>query len=177
MPALAIAQALRERRPDIEPVLVGARRGVDASILAGRPFRYHLLPAEPFYRRQWWKNARWAFLAPGLYVKARALLAHERPAVVVGTGGYAAAPVLSAAARRHLPVVLQEQNAVPGLTTRWFARFARLIYLGFPEAASRLAPGPHTGVHVVGNPVAPPPAGLDRRDARERLGLAPDAPV
>ena len=59
MPALAIAQALRELDPTVEPVLVGAERGVEANVLPTRDFRYHLLPAEPIYRRQWWRNLRW----------------------------------------------------------------------------------------------------------------------
>jgi UDP-N-acetylglucosamine--N-acetylmuramyl-(pentapeptide) pyrophosphoryl-undecaprenol N-acetylglucosamine transferase len=57
MPALSIATALVESS-DIEPVLVGATRGVEARLLPTRPFRYQLLPAEPIYRRTWWKNVR-----------------------------------------------------------------------------------------------------------------------
>lgn len=177
MPALAIAEALRALRPEVEPVLVGARRGVEAELLPRRPYRFHLLPAEPLYRQQWWKNARWIALAPRLYAACRTLLATERPAVVVGTGGYAAAPVLLAARASGLPCVLQEQNAVPGLTTRWFAKSALQIHLGFPEAAPRLRPGTRTHVMVFGNPVAPLPQGLDRRVARERLGLPASGPV
>ena len=53
MPALSLAAALQQLRPDVEPVLVGAARGVEAKILPQRGYRYHLLPAEPFYRRRW----------------------------------------------------------------------------------------------------------------------------
>jgi UDP-N-acetylglucosamine--N-acetylmuramyl-(pentapeptide) pyrophosphoryl-undecaprenol N-acetylglucosamine transferase len=177
MPALAIADALRRLEPAVEPVLVGARRGVEAEILPRRPYRFHLLPSEPLYRRQWWKNVRWIALAPRLYAAAAALLARERAQVVVGTGGYAAAAVLLAARARRLPLVLQEQNAMPGLTTRWFAGAARQIHLGFPEAAPRLRIGAHTRVTAFGNPVAPPPAELDRAAARDRLALPADARV
>src|SRR5882762_4698315 len=52
MPALALAQALRQARPDIEPVLVGAERGIEAQVLPRSPFRHHLLPMEPIYRRR-----------------------------------------------------------------------------------------------------------------------------
>jgi UDP-N-acetylglucosamine:LPS N-acetylglucosamine transferase len=51
MPALAIAQTLTELAPDVEPVLVGAVRGVEARLLPTRDFRFHLLPSEPIYRR------------------------------------------------------------------------------------------------------------------------------
>src|SRR5207247_7280054 len=58
MPALALAQALRQARSDIDPVLVGAERGIEAQVLSRYPFRHHLLPMEPIYRRTWWNNLR-----------------------------------------------------------------------------------------------------------------------
>ena len=58
-PALAIAAAIEARGDGLEPVLVGAMRGVEARILPTRDYRYHLLPSEPIYRRAWWKNVRW----------------------------------------------------------------------------------------------------------------------
>lgn len=177
MPALAIAAALREVRPDIEPVLVGARRGVEATLLPSRPFRFHLLSAEPLYRRAWWRNARWAVAPWRLAVEARRVLATERPAVVVGTGGYAAAPMLLAALITRVPIVLQEQNARPGLTTRWFARRARQIHLGFPEAGRHLRVGPRTRVFSLGNPIVPPRGAPARAAARDALGIAPAARV
>lgn len=177
MPALAIAAALRERGPDITPVLVGARRGVEAALLPRRPFRFHLLSAEPLYRRAWWRNARWVVTPWRLVVECRRVLAVERPAVVVGTGGYAAAPMLVAALAAGLPIVLQEQNALPGLTTRWFARWARQVHLGFPEAERYLRLGPTTRVFNWGNPITPPHGAPTRAAARAALGIAPEARV
>jgi UDP-N-acetylglucosamine--N-acetylmuramyl-(pentapeptide) pyrophosphoryl-undecaprenol N-acetylglucosamine transferase len=176
MPALAIATALRTLRPDVEPVLVGAERGVEATLLPTRAFRYHLLPAQPIYRRQWWRNARWPLLLPRLWAACRRVLDAERPAFVVGTGGYAAGPMLFAAARRRIPIALQEQNARPGVATRWAARWARQIHLGFPEARDLLRVGAATEVFAPGNPIAPP-APQSRAAARAELGLAESGPV
>lgn len=177
MPALAIAGALREVRPEVEPVLVGARRGVEATLLPHRPFRFHLLSAEPLYRRAWWRNARWAVAPWRLVVECRRVLSTERPAVVVGTGGYAAAPMLLAAVMAGVPIVLQEQNAVPGLTTRWFARWARQVHLGFPEAERHLRAGAGTQVLRFGNPIVSPRGAPTRGAARAALGIAPEARV
>jgi len=170
MPALAIAGALRARRPDVEPVLVGAARGVEADILPQRDFRYHLLPAEPLYRRQWWRNVKWPLLLPRLWSACGTVLDTERPRLVVGTGGYAAGPVLLAARRRGIPIALQEQNAYPGITTRWAARWARQLHLGFPEAEAHLRVGRDAQVFTLGNPIVPPdPA--SRAASRAALGL------
>ena len=156
MPALAIAQALRERAPGVEPVLVGAVRGVEARLLPTRDFRYHLLQSEPIYRRTWWRNARWPLIAGRLLRDVARLFEAERPDAVVGTGGYASAPVVWWAARHGIPTAVQEQNAYPGLATRWLSRRVRHVYLGLPEARRLLRFGPRTEVFETGNPIVPP---------------------
>src|SRR5437867_7728420 len=176
MPALALAQALAAARADVEPVLVGAERGIEAQLLPRYPFRYALLPIEPIYRHAWWNNLRWVFLAGPVWRAVGRVLDAERPAIVVGTGGYAAGPVVWRAQRRGVPTVLQEQNAFPGLTTRWLARRARQVHLGFPEARGRLRVGAGTEVFALGNPIRPPEPG-DRRAALGELQLAPERPT
>ena len=172
MPALALAQALCDARPDAEPVLVGAERGVEAQVLPRYPFRHYLLPIEPIHRHGWWRNARWPLIAWRVWRAVERLLASEQPSVVVGTGGYAAGPVVWRAQRRGTPTVLQEQNAVLGLTTRWLARAACQIHLGFPEAEASLRPGPRTAVFTLGNPIRPPASG-DRSVTLAAFGLPP----
>jgi UDP-N-acetylglucosamine--N-acetylmuramyl-(pentapeptide) pyrophosphoryl-undecaprenol N-acetylglucosamine transferase len=176
MPALAIADAISSARPDIDVVLVGAQRGVEAQLLPRRRYRFHLLPAEPIYRKQWWRNWRWPWLGVNLMTRCLAVLRAERPAFVVGTGGYASGPVLFSALTLGIPIALQEQNAFPGLTTRWLARRARQVHLGFPEGARFLKPGPQTQVFNYGNPITPPQA-TDRSAARSRLQIRGDARV
>ena len=176
MPALAIASTLRAMAPDLEPVLVGATRGIESRILPTRDFSYHLLPAEPIYRRSWWKNARWPFVAGRLLARLAALYRTERPVAVIGTGGYASGPVVWWAAQRGIPTAIQEQNAYPGLATRWLSRRVHHVYLGLPEAGPRLRTGRRTQVFDTGNPIVPPdPA---RRDAAyARFGLDGSRPI
>jgi UDP-N-acetylglucosamine--N-acetylmuramyl-(pentapeptide) pyrophosphoryl-undecaprenol N-acetylglucosamine transferase len=176
MPALAIAGALRRSNPEWRVVLVGATRGVEATILPTREYPFHLLSAEPIYRREWWRNVRWPFLAARLLREIGSVLDREKPAAVVGTGGYVAGPVLWRAARRGLPTAVLELNAYPGLATRWLARSAREIWLGVPEAIPYLKPGRRTTVLETGAPVAPPDPGR-REQALQRFGLTPGRPV
>ncbi len=172
MPALAIANRLREEHPEWRIVLAGATRGVEATLLPTRDFPYQLLPAEPLYRRQWWKNLRWPFLALRLLREVDRLLDRERPAVVIGTGGYASGPVVWRAARRGIPTAIQEQNAYPGLATRRLARMVREVWLGVPEARAHLTGGPGTTFLDTGNPIVPPAPAL-RAEALRRFGLDP----
>jgi UDP-N-acetylglucosamine--N-acetylmuramyl-(pentapeptide) pyrophosphoryl-undecaprenol N-acetylglucosamine transferase len=176
MPALAIAQALTDAAPDVEPVLVGAARGVEARLLPTRDFRYHLLPSEPIYRRTWWRNVRWPLIAGRLLREVGRVFAEEQPIAVVGTGGYASAPVVWWATRHAVPTAIQEQNAYPGLATRLLSRRVRHVYLGLPEARGLLRFGTRTEVFDTGNPISPPTP--ERRpQALARFGLDGTRPV
>ena len=172
MPALALADALRAERPDAEAVFVGAQRGIEAQILPRHPYRHHLLPLEPIYRHQWWRNLRWPVAGVRAWRAVGRVLDAERPSVVVGTGGYASGPVVWRAQRRGLPTALQEQNAFPGIATRLLAHGARQVHLGFPEARARLRPGTRTAVFDLGNPIRPPAPG-PREPALAEFGLDP----
>ena len=176
MPALAIATALKERAPEVEPVLIGATRGVEARLLPSRDFRFHLLPTEPIYRRTWWKNFRWPFVAGRLLREVARVFETERPAAVLGTGGYASGPVVWWAARHGIPTAIQEQNAYPGLVSRWLSRRVRHVYLGLPEARRLLRFGENTQVFDTGNPITPPSPGR-RGAAAAKLGLDGSRPV
>jgi UDP-N-acetylglucosamine--N-acetylmuramyl-(pentapeptide) pyrophosphoryl-undecaprenol N-acetylglucosamine transferase len=171
MPALALARVAADAGHEV--VLVGAARGIEAQILPRHPFRFHLLPMEPLYRRTWWRNLRWPLIAVRAWRSAGRVLHDERPAIVIGTGGYAAGPIVWRAQRARIPTALQEQNAFPGLTTRVLARGARQVHLGFPEARLRLSPGRETQVFVYGNPIAPP-GRVDAVAARAEFGLLPE---
>jgi UDP-N-acetylglucosamine--N-acetylmuramyl-(pentapeptide) pyrophosphoryl-undecaprenol N-acetylglucosamine transferase len=170
MPALAIADAILEHTTGVEPVLIGAVRGVEARILPTRDFRFHLLPSEPIYRRAWWKNFRWPFVAGRLLKAVSRVFETEQPTAVLGTGGYASGPVVWWAARHRIPAAIQEQNAYPGLATRWLSRRVQHVYLGLPEARRLLRFGATTEVFETGNPIVPP-SPERRGSARAKFGL------
>src|SRR4029077_14462655 len=140
MPALAIAEAMVEADPSIEPFFVGAERGIEARVLPKRPWRHELLPLEPIYRRPGVKNVMLRLTTWRSLPRLREILRKEQPVLAVGTGGYVAGPVLWAAALAGIPRVLPEENAFPGFAPRRLARKARQIHLGFPEARAYLTP-------------------------------------
>lgn len=171
-PALALADTLRQVRPDLEIHLVGAERGIEAQVLPRHPYPFTLLPLQPIYRRQWWKNVRWPVLAVQLWRRIGALLDEQKPELVIGTGGYASGPVVYRAQRRDIRTAIQESDAFPGIATRWLSGRAWQIHLGFPEARARIRPGDRTEVYTFGNPIRRPEPG-DRAEALKTLGLDP----
>jgi UDP-N-acetylglucosamine--N-acetylmuramyl-(pentapeptide) pyrophosphoryl-undecaprenol N-acetylglucosamine transferase len=175
-PGLAIARALARVRPDVEPFFVGAQRGVERDVLPTAAFAHELLDLHPLYRSAVWNNWKTLRGAVGAWRRANALTREQsgRVRLVVGTGGYASGLMLAYAAAHRIPYVLQEQNSFPGLTMRVFARWAREIYLGFPEAERYLRPGKGTSVVDAGNPIEPPSVPRPDRAAARRLWNLPE---
>ena len=174
-PALAIADALRERRPDVRVVFVGAERGIEARVLPERHEEHLLLPVHGIDRARLFGNWRVVTgLGVGL-VRTFRLFARIRPAVVVVTGGYAGAAAGIVAGLTGVPLVLQEQNSLPGAVTKLLTRWANRVHVAFPEAIDRLpvTAGP---VLVSGNPIRSR-TGASRDDARRHFGLPLDASI
>ena len=172
-PALAVADALRELRPDVRALFIGARRGLEARVLPERGEQHLLLPVQGIDRAH--PLASWRALT-GLAVslsRVSRLFAQDRPEAVVVTGGYAGAPAGIVAGLTGVPLVLQEQNSVPGAVTRLLTRWASRVHVAFPDVVDRL-PVASDRVRVSGNPVRPA-AGGGREVARARFGVPSDA--
>jgi UDP-N-acetylglucosamine--N-acetylmuramyl-(pentapeptide) pyrophosphoryl-undecaprenol N-acetylglucosamine transferase len=99
-------------------------------------------------------------------IAARRLLRRMRPDVVVGAGGYVSVPVVAAAIAQRIPVVLLEQNAVPGRATRLLARRARVVAASFAETARHL---PSARVVHTGNPIRAEVRAITTRPIGDRL--------
>jgi UDP-N-acetylglucosamine--N-acetylmuramyl-(pentapeptide) pyrophosphoryl-undecaprenol N-acetylglucosamine transferase len=169
-PALALSEALSKVHPEIRPFFIGASRGVEARILPARGVDHLLLPVEGFARggRLGWVRAlpRLATSLLGVAELFRGL----RPRVVVVTGGYAAAPAGIVSRLLGIPLLVQEQNAIPGLTTRLLSRSASFVHVAYPEAVERLPRRARARARVTGNPVRAHAEVLPS-EARRRLGL------
>jgi UDP-N-acetylglucosamine--N-acetylmuramyl-(pentapeptide) pyrophosphoryl-undecaprenol N-acetylglucosamine transferase len=171
-PGLAIARALKQADPRVEPFFIGARRGIERDVLPQVGFAFELLDLHPLYRSRPWENWRTLRGAMTAWRMIAAEVRSEPPACVVGTGGYASGLALGYATAHHIPFVLQEQNTQPGITARFFSRYAAQVHLGFPEARRHLSPGKSTEIFDSGNPIEPPPRdAFDKAPARAKWGF------
>ncbi len=171
-PALALAAALAERRPDVRSFFVGAERGLEARILPERGLDHLLVPIEGVRRDSLLINIRVVGLLVGAIRKVTDVFQRLRPQLVVVTGGYAGGPAGLAAVLTGTRLVLQEQNSLPGLTTRFLSLFAREVHLAFPEAVDALPRRTRYKAKVSGNPVRLS-VRQDRSIAAEVFGLDP----
>ena len=174
-PGIAVAEELKRRNPGATVVFVGSRRGLEAQAVPAAGFPLRLVIARGFPRRAWW---RWpAALLSNVIGFGQALwvVGRERPDVVLGTGGYVSGPIAFATWLFGRPLLLQEQNSIPGLANRWLARIADEVHLSFVEARSYFRR--KDNLKVSGNPVRAHILSGDRGAARAEFGLAPGRPT
>lgn len=172
-PLLAVADLLRERDGDSVLVL-GTKEGLEARLVPERGYQLLTVDKVPFPRRP----DRAALVFPARFrravAQARAHIRDHAVDVVVGFGGYAAAPAYVAAARERVPFVVHEANAKPGLANVLGARRAAAVGVAFP--GTPLARG-----EVVGMPLRREIVDLDRTALRAQaaaeFGLDADGPV
>ncbi len=149
-PGIAVAEAVRARLPRANCIFVGSGRALEKDVVERHGFVQHALPVEPstdLFR----KTVRFAWRFWKSWRASQRLLRDERPRCVVGLGGFASAPVVLAARGQKIPIVLLEQNIVPGRATRLLARWASEVCLSFTETARHLPPA--SKCTVTGNPL------------------------
>jgi UDP-N-acetylglucosamine--N-acetylmuramyl-(pentapeptide) pyrophosphoryl-undecaprenol N-acetylglucosamine transferase len=161
-PALAVAERLRASGHDVR--FVGSAAGQEASLVPAAGFPFDPVRVASAQTRLSLHAAKALFMA---LTAARAIGPVVRSAdVVVGIGGYASAPAILAARRSRTPIVLIEQNAVPGIVNRLAARWARVVATTFEATAARLP----SNVNVIrtGNPVRREIAAVTEERVRRR---------
>ncbi len=159
-PGVAIAEALVRRGCQRSLIhFVGSRRGVEASRVPGAGFSLTLLPGRGIQRRLTRENIGALLGLGAAFLAAFVLLVRRRPRVVLSLGGYASAPCGVAAALLRIPIVVAEQNAVPGAANRLVGRAARACAVSFEGTDL-----PHAV--LTGNPVRPEILAVDRSRGR-----------
>ncbi len=174
-PALAVADELKRRFKDFQPLFVGTRSGIESSVIERAGFAIRYISSRGVRGRGLpGKIVTVAFLLAGFF-QAMRIVRSFGPDLVFGSGGYASAAVVLAASALRRPIVLQEQNSVPGLANRLLASKASRIYLGFERAAERF--GEHDGLHYTGNPLRESIVRPREAVPRTAFGLEDGSPV
>ncbi len=149
-PGIAVVEELRRRAPNVDVMFVGTERGIENRVLPKLGEKLTLLDVKPLKGQGALGVVRNASRLPLAMGQALSVLRQHRPQVVIGLGGYAAGPMLLAAATLRTPTALLEQNAHVGLTNRMLSPLVGRAYLTYPQTASTFS---SQRARVLGNPV------------------------
>lgn len=160
-PAVAIANAIKNRWPDADILFIGAEGRMEMEKVPAAGYEIKGLPIAGLQRKLTPANIIKNLQLPFRMIRSnnmvKKILRDFNPDIVVGVGGFASEPTLKAASRMGLPTLLQEQNSYAGLTNKLLARDARTICVAY-DGMERFFP--KEKIVFTGNPV---------RDAIEQM--------
>jgi len=171
-PALAVAEQLLEAGDDAAILFACSNRPIDRRVLAHTDYAMVPQPIQPFPRRlrsvpgflRSWRRSR---------KLARTLLRDLKPAAVLGTGGFAAAPLVKQASKAGIPVAMLNPDAVPGKANRYLAKYVDVVFTQFDSTAAMFAPEIASRARTVGCPIRRGFADADRDEAMDYFSLDP----
>ena len=172
-PAIAVANMMKERHPDINILFIGAQGRMEEKLVPQAGYEIKCLPGSGLSRKlnlsgikQNVKAAKNVLTAVSACKK---IIKEFKPDVIVGTGGYASFPALYAGSSMGIPTGVHESNAVPGVTTKMAAARASRVLVSFPESAQYYRN--QDKVEVVGMPVRKEFILTGKEEAKAQLGL------
>ena len=149
-PAIAIANAVKAKRPDAEILFIGAEGKMEMEKVPQAGYEIIGLPIAGIQRKLTLKNLKVPFLLLKSLLKAKKIIKNFQPDVAVGVGGYASGPTLKTAEKLNIPTVLQEQNSYPGITNKLLAKKADIICVAYDNMERFF---PKEKILLTGNPV------------------------
>jgi UDP-N-acetylglucosamine--N-acetylmuramyl-(pentapeptide) pyrophosphoryl-undecaprenol N-acetylglucosamine transferase len=150
-PGIAVAREIQRRDKNAEILFVGAEQGIEVRLVPQEGFSLRCLPAGSMKGVGWGARARNLAATVKGILGARRILGQFRPSVVIGVGGYASFPMVTAAILKGYPRLIMEQNAVPGLANRMLGRWVDFAAVTDPRTQSYFG----SRAVVTGNPIRP----------------------
>jgi UDP-N-acetylglucosamine--N-acetylmuramyl-(pentapeptide) pyrophosphoryl-undecaprenol N-acetylglucosamine transferase len=149
-PMIAVADAVRRLKSDVELVFIGTARGIETRVVPERGYALELVDVAPIRGGGARGAIRGITRAARSIPDARALLRRLTPQAIFSAGGYAAGPVTIAARTLGIPVALMEPNSAIGLSNKLAAPFVQRAYTAFPESDAHFRRGSvlRTGVAI-----------------------------
>ena len=172
-PALAIAGYIKQKQPDAQILYIGNKGGMEERLVPQAGFEFKSVSVQGFRRKISFKSLKENVVTVKKALKAskdaEKLIKEFQPDVCIGTGGDVSVPVMKAAAKLGIPVLIHEQNAYPGITNKKKKKKAARVMLAMPAAREKFKGDYHFA--DVGNPIRSEILTEDKQAARKKLGL------
>ena len=149
-PGIAVAQEFEARNPASRIIFVSTGNPLERSVLSKTGYTLQTITAAGIKGRGLWNQIKSVVKIPKGILAANRILKKFSPDLTVGLGSYSAGPVVFTAWLRRIPIVVHEQNILPGITNRILSRFANRIYISFENTNSNMD---SRKVQWTGNPV------------------------
>lgn len=168
-PAMAAINEMKRLAQDTEFLYVGAKNGLEKSIVEREGISFESLNITGFRRKLSFENVMTVIRFLKGVSRSKRIIRKFRPDVIIGTGGYVCGPVVYAGAKLGIPTLIHEQNSVPGLTNKFLSRYVDKVAICL-EAARPFFP--QDKVVFTGNPRASEVIAGDAAKGRAALGLS-----
>lgn len=149
-PAIAIADALKERYPDAEFLFVGASDRMEMEKVPKAGYKIEGLWIAGLQRKLTVTNLMFPFKLISSLIKSASIIRKFKPDCVIGTGGFASGPLLEMGARAKVPALIQEQNSYAGITNKLLAKKVQKICVAYDRMEAFF---PAAKIVKTGNPV------------------------
>ena len=171
-PAISIANAIKELRPDTEILFVGAEGRMEMQRVPAAGYKIIGLPVAGFDRKNLFKNFAVIVRLIKSQMIARKIINDFKPHAAVGVGGYASGPTLKMAGAMGIPTLIQEQNSYAGVTNKLLSGKASKICVAYPGMEKFFD---KNKIIMTGNPVRQGllENNLSKEDAIKTFGLDP----
>ena len=167
-PAIAVADGILEKNPDSQIFYIGNPNNLEAKIVKDKSYIFLPVNSSGMPRKACLTLIKWCIQMFLGWLKCCYYILKYKPNIVFGTGGYVSAPILFAAITMHIPFVMHDCDANPGLVTRKLAPFAKSISVAFDVECEKLN---NKNCIVNGNPIRKEFSTLTKKQARQNLGL------
>ena len=177
-PGIAIANKIKEKEENSEIIFIGTDRGLENDLVPRAGYKLERINAHGIERKISLDNFKNLYNTYKSIGEAQKILKEFKPDVVIGMGGYICVPTVIAAKKLHIPVVLHESNAFPGVAVRLFKKKADKILVGFGDAKNKL--DNRENVIITGNPIKIKKLNLseiEKSNIKKQLGISDEKPV
>lgn len=135
-PAIAVANELKKRN-DVESILfTGTPYGLESEIVPRHGYELRMIEIGGLIGKSFMKRLKTFMQMPRAYFASSRIIREFNPDVVIGFGAYSSGPVLIAAHRKKVPILLVEPNAIPGVTNKITLRFAKQVAVAYEDSAN-----------------------------------------
>lgn len=173
-PGLAIADIIKSKYPDAEFLFAGTPKGMESKLVPKAGYRLETIKVAGFQRKISFenigRNAKAVAYLAASGKRAKEIIKNFKPDIAIGTGGYAAGPVIRKAAKMGIPTAIHEQNAYPGVTNKLLSKEVDFVMLTVIEALDFMDKSKFEYA-VTGLPVRSNINTMSKAEARKKLGM------